>query len=568
MTVIAPENTRFFDVSSVPPLGGSTEFSLHLWEEIKSRSILPTFAGRQSDDAELRREFLTGARMMGYELVDLDDLDLIAAMKKQSPPRYPIQPQQLVVVDHLNAGGYDEYVVEMMRRGSKTTTIFCWALGRCASRPGYLVTFSAQSGVKGTARLREWKTRLDRTCPDPESGIQPWRRGETTVSKRVQRHATLFGDDELTAAESPSTRGFRIMMGEVSKGIYFDNGSQFLVLKPDAEAYRGEAGDVAWVDEGQELDPEEGADLMAGILPLFDTRPGAALVISGTAGEVRVGAFWESVERIRAERGNVGGVDYCFPPDTPWTDIEDEQKAMKLLAAHHPGIGTLTTLDVMRERYRKFDKPKWAREYGSMWPETFGTSAIPADLWAAGAAKRKALPARVAFGRDIKPGGSVACIAAAWRDSRGVAYVAILEHQPGTSWISKIEQKLTQKYRGTSVAYDDIAEGKATSTEGLVLRPKPRLRVQTFRETAAGCIQFMRDLQRGKLKHFDQVSLNSAAQLVTKREVRGESGIWLWGVGPDGGDTTPIVAATRALRNWDQHYARAANSATEPIMGD
>lgn len=557
-----------FEDQSVPPPVGSTEFSLNRWEEIRNRGIKPTVHGEFSDDPELRREFLVGARMMGYELVDLDDLDRIAELRAMKPARYPIQPQQLWMVDALNAG-YDDYVVEVMRRASKTTTIFCWILGRCAERSDYQTTFSAQSGVKSTARLREWKNRLDRTCPDPESDLPPWKRGQKHVPARVARHATLFGDDEFTAAAPEAvTRGFRIMMGEVGKGIYFDNGSQFLVLKPDADAYRGEAGDICWIDEAQELDPEEGSELLAGLIPLQDTKEDPCMVVSGTAGEARVGPLWDRVNLLREGNPDQGGVDYCAPEDTPWEVILDEDAAIELLCQLHPGIGTLTTEAKMRKNWRKFDKPKWAREYLSMWPVTAGARVIDPEFWEASKAKMGQRPARVAFGFDIKPGGSVAAVCAAWRNSRGVAFIEVIDHRPSTDWMPERGQYLTKTYRGSTLAYDDIAEGKATATEMQRLSPRPRLRLQTYRETAAGCVQFDRDLKRGKLKHFDQAGLNSAVEHAAKRQVRNDQGVWLYTIDEPTADITCLMAAVRALRNWDQHFATKRAGGAAPIMGD
>lgn len=559
-----------FETSSVPPLGGSTDFSLHLWESTRARGILPTFAGDYSDEVELRREFLVGARMMGYELVDLDDQAAIDALAAQSPPRFPLQPQQLRLVDALNSRDYDQFVVEIPRRASKTTTIFLWVLGRCASRPGYQVTFSAQSGVKTSARLREWKTRLDRTCPDPDAGLPPWRRGLGVKPKAVARQLALFGEELGELEHEPTGRGFRILMGEVGKGIYFDNGSQFLCFKPDADAYRGEAGDISWIDEGQELEPEAGADLLAGIIPLQDTKQGAALVVSGTAGEARVGVFWELVNRLRDGDPDVGGVDYCAPEDTPWEIVEDEESAMGLLRGVHPGINTLTTEEKMRRNWRKLGKPQWSREYASMWPESFGERAVDPGLWeAARLASKPDRPERVAFGIGINRTGSAAAICAAWRTAKGVAYLEVIEHKAGTDWMPELMQYLTKKYRGSTIAFDRIGQQEATVTRAEVLTPKPRMRIQTFNETAAGCIQFLRDLERGTLRHSGQNALNAAVEIAARREVRGnDRGVWLWTPGELGGDITALDAATRALRNWDQHFARKAGTGRTVIMGD
>jgi hypothetical protein len=481
-----------------------------------------------------------------------------------------LKPQQLMIADTL-ANQKSSYVVEIPRRASKTTSIFLTLLGRCALRPKYKVTFSAQSGIAGSRQFLEWAMQLDAMTPPDDLDLPPWLRNQPKrKSKAVERHLALFGEDiQPDAPMLTGGRGFKIMRGEVNKGIYFDNGSSFIVLKPDGHAYRGKAADISWIDEAQEIPADEGAALMAAIRPLQDTRPGSSIILSGTAGEYRQGVFWEYLNRGRDGDEKVGIIDYAAPESTPWEHVEDEKTAMDLLAKVHPGIGTLTTSDVMLERYHELPKPQWAREYLSIWPESFGVVAIPTELWANALLTRKmTIPTRVAFGLDIKPGGSSAAIVAAWRNPKGIAYVEVVEHRSGTKWIPQRLQELTTKYRGTTVAYDDIAEGKATATEAAILTPKPKLRLQTYRETAAGCIQFMRDLDRGTLKHFNQVGLNDAASKAARREVRGDSGIWLWTIGQPGDDVTCLIAATRALRNWDQHYAgRSGDTTTGIIVG-
>ncbi|WP_123570402.1 hypothetical protein [Frigoribacterium sp. PhB118] len=539
--------------SPVPPPRDSTEFSLQRWESHRDRGINPTFHSGYVADRQNRVDFLRGAELYGLHL------DPDAALDAPNT----IKPQQLQIVDTLS-GDFDIFDVEIPRRASKTTTIFLLLIGRCANRPGYQVAFSAQSGVAGTRRLREWKTRLDRINPPDDQDLPPWMRtGRSRTTKAQERRVALFGDDllpERAEEAGPARRGFRILMGETGKGIYFDNGSQFLVFKPDADAVRGEAADVAWIDEAQEVDPDEGDELLAGLLPLMDTKPGAHLILSGTSGEVRVGPFWRYLALLREGGTDIGGLDFAADPSTPWELLETEESAMELLQRVHPGIGTLTTIEKMRKNYRALPLPQWAREYLSMWPETFGSTAIAADLWTAGALEKKLTkPPRIAFGLAIKPGGGVAAIVAAWRGTNGQAYIEVVNHQGGTDWLPKRMQELTKTYRGSSIAYDDIAEGKATAGETQVLTPRPRLQLQTYRETAAGCIQIMRDLERGTLRHFDQIGLNAAVAVVAKRETRGDNGVWLWTPSEPGADITCIDAATRALRNWDQHFARSTN---------
>lgn len=562
VTATAP-SSQFFEKPIEPPLVGSATFSPQVWEKVRSRGIMPEWIGKLDDTPKLRMEFLDGAAMMGYALVDLDDEDAIERLRDSDPSYEPLQPQQLLIADALNAN-MPRTVAEIPRRASKTTTILCWCLGRLKNRPRYKITFSAQTGMAGVAALDEWaRDGLDRIAPPDDEGVPPWLRGVKRKPAQQARNEALFGLDAIPTDEKPATygRGFRVLRGNTKAGIYFDNGASFQVVRPEAKAYRGKAGDVSWIDEAQEIEPADSAALLAGILPLQDTRPDSMIVVSGTAGEVRAGVLWSFVEHLRAGNVKMGGVDFAAPDDTPWSAVEDEETAMKLLHRVHPGVGTLTTSEKMRERYRELPRPEWAREYLSLWPETFGERAVPSEWWSNTAtAKFPKMPKRVSFGYAIKPGGSVAAIVAAWRDAKGRAYIEVVEHRPGTLWMPKRLQQLSRSFPGCTIAYDDIAEGKATATESNRLRPRPKLRMQTYRETAAGCIQLLRDMERGTLRHVTgNAGLDSAVEHAAKRETR--DGVWLFTPMERGDDITCLDAAVRALRNWDQHYAGKTTTA-------
>lgn len=544
--------------------------------------------GETDDTPELRGEFLAGMKLLGFELVDLDDQAAIDELRARPIPFDPIQPQQLLVADALNAK-HEQAVVEMPRRSSKTTTILGWCLGRCVSRPRYKVTFSAQKGLSGIQAINEWKLdMLDRVNP-PDDDRPEWMRlarpKTKAKPKAVQRQLALFGE-ELAPAPAPDedapevseSRGFDILTGNTRAGIYFDNGSSLVVLKPDAAAYRGKAGDINWVDEAQDIPAEDGDALLAGILPLQDTRDEPKLIVSGTAGEVKAGALWGQLKDLRADDPEMGGLDFAVDPNVDWQLIKNEDTAIALLLTMHPGIGTLTTEARMRARWRKMpDKPKWAREYLSLWPETYGVSVIPpAQVTKTRTPLEKwpAIPTRVAFGYDVKPNGSTAAVVAAWRDKRGRAHLETIEHAPGTLWMPALLQSLSTGYRSSTTAYDDLGEGGTTATEAQRLSPKPRLRRQTWMETAKGCVQLMRDLERGTLlisyEEDNPDPIEEAMLIAAKREVRNASGVWLFDSpkNTEGStDIAPLMAGVRALRNWDQWFSRAQTD-VKPIMGD
>lgn len=575
----------FLRDAPVPPPVGSTHFSLERWDEVRDRVVPPKYRSELGHSEQGRLEFLVGAALMGLRF----DPD--------ADPMTPgvLKPQQLLVSDLLDVP-HDEYVFEIPRRASKTTSILLKLLGRCALRPGYNAVFTAQNGVAGSRRFTEWKLKLDRINPQTDA-TPPWLRGKAKpASRRHLRAVALFGEDLLPAEEEPEetygygrrpsellpeeyghAASFRMMAGEVGKGVYWANGSQLLKLNPDATAIRGDATDAFWMDEAQDVDTDDAAELFGGLKPTMDTRPGACLIISGTAGPERVGPLWEALQALRDGGEDTGGCDYTagqYEQDAEpidWDELKDEARALELVAATHPGVGTLTTVDIMRKRYRdpKIPLPQWAREYLSIWPRIAGSRAIAPEWWTAGELEDfPKRPKRVAFGRDIKPGGEVAAIAAAWRDDAGIAYVELVEHLPGTDWVPRVEQALCKAFPGSDIAYDDIQEGRATTTAANMLRPKPRLKVQTYRDHAAGCTTVLRELQvAGEertrhlvIRHPVQRDMTAAIEVAAQRTVRDERGLWLWTTGPDGGDVTPLVAATRALRHWDLNYAGKSTS--------
>jgi len=566
--------------TSLPPYDQATYEKI--WEKVCALGITPGAHGDLDSTWSLRLEFLTGAEMLGMALVDLTDKAAVAALAELDPPLVPLQPQQLLVADAINAGTRKN-VVEMPRRSSKSTSIFALLLGRCVSRPRYKVTFSVQTGTDGRAMLEEWvigEQGIEVFWPElsldtirPTSGS---RNREATPKVPIGRftHQPLPGFELEPVAETQASETgerthyrsgkpvvqFSARLGNSGTQLRFRNRSVFLVLKPEAAAYRSKAADFSWLDEAQEHDPEESELLLAGLLPLQDTRPGAQTCISGTAGQAKVGAFWKWLKMLRTGHSNIGGVDFYAPEDTPWTVIEDAETAMQLLRTMHPGVDTLTTIPSMLENWEGMAKPKWAREYLSMWPDVGEEVVIDPAMWDQGALPEfPPRPERVAFGTDIQPGGAVAAIAAAWRDGDGNAYIEIVDHQIGNAWLPPRFQYWTrERYRGSSVAFDKIAEGEATYIETRRIHPRPKLQIQTWSETAAGCVTVLREIEAGTLFHFaGQVGLNEAVQVAKKREIKGnDRGVWIF-TAAVGDDVTPLLAGVRALRNWDQYYARS-----------
>lgn len=454
--------------------------------------IKPLYGTPAIDAEQFDEEFLAGCRVLGFEP----------------------SPQQWLIARSLNAWdsererhAFGTFGICVPRRAGKTTVILAIALGRCLSRPGYSVLFTAQSGTKASARFLDMARALERIQPDPD------------------------------------VRGFRILRGAGNQNLTFANGSHFQVLTPKPDAFRGDAADLIILDEAQEHDAADSAELMGAILPTMDTRPGAQLVVAGTAGLHRSGLFWDTLQEGREGLPGVGIVEFAAPADT----TAEEAGNPDVWQAAHPGIGTLTTLDIVEQRFARLPLPQFMREYLGIWPEDFSRSAIDILAWRECVTDFVQKPDRFAIAFDVSIDGSSAAIAVAWRDSRH-AFVEIIEHKPGTDWLVPRLAELSRRYR-MPISHDTVGAALVEAESLQRLRPRPKLQPLAYRDMSPGAAQIMKEINNRTLRHFDQPSLNAAVECVVKRPL-GETG-FAWGRRQSGGDITPIVAATFALRALD-----------------
>lgn len=494
------EKKSGFEVVSTPLARRLPDFLSEDWDQVRDSGIRPLYASTLSDDEEKRDEFLAGAELLG----------LVGGRKT-------LKPQQLLLADALQIHTARMGVC-WPRRATKTTTILAVLIGRCLKRPEktgepYTVMFSAQSGIKSTARFREWVTVLDRVHAGSES------------------------------------RPYKARLAAGSQALIFPNGSSILVVQPSAESYRGDASDVVWLDEAQEHDADASAELLAGVLPTMDTAPeGAQLIVSGTAGEVRAGILWDTLVKGRDEDDPTGIVEYAADPDTNVEDLGDPA----LWESVHPGIGTLTTVERVQGNYEAMSAPVFAREYLGLWPVDYTVSTFDSAKWLASEREvPKSLPTNVAFGFDLSYNGSTAAIVAAWRDADGVAHINLVEHRQGSSWVKARIVELSKRYKA-ALGLNDIGGIRAVREEIERARsiPKSRLTTVAFAQIAPSCSTLLREFEDSNLRHFGQAGLTESFMQVARRQMGDKA--WKWAPGMNNADITPVWAATMALRAFDE----------------
>lgn len=440
-------------------------------------------------------------------------VDITAARVGAELLGLPLTPQGEVIARVLEArkeGGerplFRRVGVQVPRRSTKSTTIWATILGRCATLPSHRVVVTAQDRTRAANAMKEVMRTLDARYPE-------------------------------------DVRDFKLRWSSGGESIEFPNGSRIWCVSPKPSAFRGEAADTMLFDEAGELDPEESADLVAGALPLMDTRPLGQVIIAGTPARTRAGLLWDTLEAGRAGKPGIGVVEYAA---TDADDPTDEDVWWRV----HPGLASgLTDIDIIRERFETMPLPQFCTEYLGMWTQDPGAFAIdPAD-WELGAGAHADRPEHFALGFDVQIDGSSAAVVAAWRDGTGRAHVEVLEHRKGTEWLPRFVHDLVKRHRVTC-AYDAIGANHEPA-EVLLRQPgiPVRMKRMTMQDTVGAAALLSREVAGGNLHHPDDASLNDAVSRATWRQ--GGRGGRLFGRRRPGDDITCLVAASLALWTFD-----------------
>lgn len=383
---------------------------------------------------------------------------------------------------------YSSVTVQLGRRGAKTTSIEATLLGLCETRDRTTVTSTAQDGTRASqfmrARLMAYENRL------------PIREDRNTTD--AQRLATI-GLRELYKSQG-------------REYLLWSNRSRWQCVKPESGAVRGAAADLLWFDEGGELDPITSGDLVAGALPLLDTRPMGQAIISGTPSETgREGMFWDYLTRARGgEHERAGVVDFAAPD---YSDPTDEA----LWWAHHPGLAAgMTTVEVLRERLGVMDLGKFAREYLCVWPVSATTTALDPEKYDAGEVPALVAPpagARWALAFDCDLEGRSASIVASIVHEDGRVYSQVMDHRPGTSWVARELAAAVRAHPRVRIGYDPIGANMAVAQEVNSMPRGARRNMQPMplREVAAGASLISQRLEVGAWEHGPSKALDLAA---------------------------------------------------------
>lgn len=417
-------------------------------------------------------------------------------------------------LEHL----YPKAVVMEPRRSSKTTAIWATLIGRCHRTPGYRVVTTAQDGSRAGEIIREFMAMLD------AAGFEGRGLGDLFWSNGKER-------------------------------IKFRNRAVIWTVAPKPGTFRSAAADVILFDEAGELEPEKGQALLAGALPLMDTRDAPQVIITGTPSVGRAGLLWETLQKARSKEPGTGILDYSIRDDEQSVTIANDGTVTlneKILRRVHPGIGTLTTIERMRDRLKDLGLTKFEMEYLCRFPADAETDAISPEAWRELKVPIVDRPEHVGIAFDCAVDSSSASITYAWRDAAGVAYVELVEHRLSTSWVAGQAHRAVVKYsRRVPVAYDDIGANRDPAAAIERMKPAPKLTRLNTKDIMGAATRLANEVAAGTLRHFGQLDLDAAIGNLTWRDI-GLSGRAFGPKSYTGPPINPAVAASLALWSYDR----------------
>lgn len=448
------------------------------WLEWRART--PAIALRQSEMTttdQSRQEFVDGCRLLRLDV-----------RTRGGDGGHGPAPVQLAIADTLNTPGVKFAGVLEPRRTTKTTSIQAVILGRMQHREDFQAGWTlakADGGQKTAERFKkDIVTHLNRQFPNPRDGRIRW-----------------------------STSNGREFVHVPATGAYLN------IYSPGNDAFTSGGFDFAWIDEGQDASPELSADFLTSVPPTLDGRPGAQMVVSGTAPDYQEGnLLWHVLHMDRS-----GYIQHGVPPETDPELLDSWETVEPLVIQSHPGIGFTTPLEDVQDNFHAMTGVAFQREYLSI-PGAEGSNValISQPLWmesVAGDISEAKLPDVFAMAMFVHPDATYASLAAAWKDKKGKTHVCLLHHQEGVQGFAKKVLLLSRKHK-RRVIFDNGSAATQVEVRALeeVKTNRPILRPTLSKEVGRAAVSFMNTLNQGDLRHYDQPELNNATEIAVKRQ--------------------------------------------------
>jgi hypothetical protein len=295
---------------------------------------------------------------------------------------------------------------------------------------------------------------------------------------------------------------------------------------------------------------------MGSILPVISAQPDPQVWYLGSAVDQTIHEDGVSFARVRSralagEDKRLAYFEWSMDAETP--DLVDDSMLDDLMQLRraNPTLGRRMTADYIAAERLELDRRTFAVERCGVWdaPPLDGSShqVIPIHLWDSltddPAADGARLAGPVCFAFDATPDRSRAAIVVAGSRSDGLTQIEVVDHRPGTAWVSARLAELVERHE-----VEKVLCGGSSPAESLVKDCWDlgvQVEVVETGDHAIACSKFAALIDERELRHLGGEDLRSAIKGAGKRPL-GDA--WLWSRKNSTVNIAPLVAAT--LATW------------------
>jgi hypothetical protein len=348
----------------------------------------------------------------------------------------------------------------------------------------------------------------------------------------------------------------RAPRGKGQEAIELRDGSRILFKTRTSGGGRGLTGDLVVLDEAMIITLATTATL----LPTMAARSmvgNPQIWYTGSAVDQQKHEHGVVLARVR-ERGLAGAtrlmyvewsaapVDARGVPYGPDNVPESVRLDPEIWAMANPGLGFRIAPEYVADEHGALGAREFCVERLGIgdWPATDGSEERVIDMvaWRALTDVESTRVGTVCFAFDVTPDRSMSSIAVAGRRADGLAHIEIIEHRPGTQWVTARVAALVNKHGSDGVICD--GRGPAASLIPELKAAGVQVRSSTSAEHAQACGVLFDAVDQGGLRHLGTPELTAAVKGAVKRPL-GDA--WAWSRKSSSVDISPLVACTLAL---------------------
>jgi hypothetical protein len=339
------------------------------------------------------------------------------------------------------------------------------------------------------------------------------------------------------------------------EGVYLKDGRSLRYKTRTKGGGRGFSADLLILDEAMYI----AEAFLGALMPVISARPNPQMWYTGSAVNRKTmdhGIVFSRLRQRALERkpGRMayfgwsaayegGAVIWEVPEAVPRAATIDPE----VIARANPALGIRIDLEHVIETEREaMDHETFCVERLGIgdWPATDGSDerVIDPQTWRALTDTSSKRVGTVSFAFDVTPDRSMSSIAVAGRRADGLAHIEVIEHKPGTEWVTARVAGLVNTHGSDGVICDK--SGPAASLIPELKAAGVQVRPANSSEHAQACGVLYDAVDQDRLRHLGTAELSAAVNGAVKRPL-GDA--WAWSRKSSAVDISPLVACTLAL---------------------